>query len=157
MGCWGLLGLFLIASGSFPHSLRLARDGLLFSDIISPDLRIEIYSVRVSPQLLGIIPSFPRKMVIFNSYVSPGHLQEDGAITGISAAPGPTQTKNVCCVYVHISILYIYTYLYLCIYLSIYIYIIIYHYNPFPLLLNVPQILKTRVHLPLWKNSGWPI
>ena len=29
--------------------------------------------------------------------------------------------------------------------------------NPFPLLLNVPKILKTRVHLPVWKISGWPI
>jgi hypothetical protein len=30
-------------------------------------------------------------------------------------------------------------------------------HNPFPLLLNIPQILKTRVHLPVWKISGWPI
>ena len=30
-------------------------------------------------------------------------------------------------------------------------------FGPFPLLLNVPQILKTRVHLPVWKISGWPI
>ena len=30
-------------------------------------------------------------------------------------------------------------------------------HNPFPLWLNVPQILKTRVHLPVWKISGWPI
>ena len=29
--------------------------------------------------------------------------------------------------------------------------------NPFPLLLNVHQILKTRVHLPVRKISGWPI
>ena len=29
--------------------------------------------------------------------------------------------------------------------------------NPLPLLLNVPQILKTRVHFPVWKISGWPI
>ena len=29
--------------------------------------------------------------------------------------------------------------------------------NPFPLLLNVPQILKTSVHLKFWKICGWPI
>ena len=29
--------------------------------------------------------------------------------------------------------------------------------NPFPLLLNVPQIPKTRVHLQFWKISDWPI
>ena len=29
--------------------------------------------------------------------------------------------------------------------------------NPFPLLLKVPKILKTRVHLPVRKISGWPI
>ena len=29
--------------------------------------------------------------------------------------------------------------------------------NPFPLLLNVPHILKTRVHLQFWKICGWPI
>ena len=29
--------------------------------------------------------------------------------------------------------------------------------NPFPLLLNPPQILKTRVHLQFWKICGWPI
>ena len=29
--------------------------------------------------------------------------------------------------------------------------------NPFPLLLNVPQILKTRVHLQFWKICGLPI
>ena len=28
---------------------------------------------------------------------------------------------------------------------------------PFPLLLNVPQILKTRVRLQFWKISDWPI
>ena len=102
------------------------------------------------PQLLGIIPSFPRKMVIFNSYVSPGHLQEDGTITGISAAPGPTPKKRMLCLCPHIYNIYIYIFIsvYLSIYLSIYIYITIYHYNPFPLLLKVPQILKTRVH---WK------
>ena len=30
-------------------------------------------------------------------------------------------------------------------------------FNPFTLLLNVPQILKTRVHLQFWKISDWPI
>ena len=30
-------------------------------------------------------------------------------------------------------------------------------YNPFPLSLNVPQILKTRVHLQFRKISDWPI
>ena len=29
--------------------------------------------------------------------------------------------------------------------------------NPFPLLLNPPQILKTRVHLQFWKICDWPI
>jgi hypothetical protein len=29
--------------------------------------------------------------------------------------------------------------------------------NPFPLLLNVPQILKTGVHLQFQKISDWPI
>ena len=29
--------------------------------------------------------------------------------------------------------------------------------NPFRLLLNPPQILKTRVHLKFWKISDWPI
>ena len=38
---------------------------------------------------------------------------------------------------------------YLC--LSVY-----YIYNPFPLLLNPPQIIKTRVHLQFWKIWGWP-
>ena len=30
-------------------------------------------------------------------------------------------------------------------------------YNPFPLLPNVPHILKIRVHLWFWKICGWPI
>ena len=51
----------------------------------------------------------------------------------------------------------IYLSMYLSIYLSIYLYHYIYHYNPFPLLLNVPQILETRVHLPVRKISDWPI
>ena len=29
--------------------------------------------------------------------------------------------------------------------------------DPFPPLLNVPQILKTRVQLQFWKICGWPI
>ena len=31
------------------------------------------------------------------------------------------------------------------------------HPNPFPLLLNVPQIRKTRGHLQFWTICGWPI
>ena len=46
--------------------------------------------------------------------------------------------------------------IYLSIYLSIYsICLPIYLSNPFPLLLNPHQILKTRVHLQFWKICGW--
>jgi len=33
----------------------------------------------------------------------------------------------------------------------------LYLHNPFPLLLNLPQIIKTRVHVQFWRISGWPI
>ena len=48
----------------------------------------------------------------------------------------------LCIYYVYYVYMYMYVYIYVCV--CIYVY---YIYNPFPILLNVPQILKTRVHL----------
>ena len=63
--------------------------------------------------------------------------------------------------YMHMYIyiyMYVNIYIYICMYIYMYICMYIYIYkNPFPLLLNPLQIIKTRVRLQFWKMWGWPI